>query len=425
MKKETIARISRVGFSLFRSLLIAEIAILFFFCCRIPMRELDAQAAHRIVSVFNAILAFFCFQTIVRTIRVHDMSAYRRAYEAGKISSNFFRNIGYALTELDFWMDALVFIPIALPIRELPTYFHFHRAFFYGLPQDEGISLVLTSIITHAFLFLSALVAYDSVKRAWAHRAKLEQYYRETNTKPWSGEKTWRREIYKKRATRKTQIIPTLTDLGIAAVVYTLAPAGIWMIVIVAVPFIALFGYYTWLLGLILIAIAFLIAYRYLRAIWKRRKFVRDLTHICREKGIPLSPIKAPYRSLFTDHIGENFSIEYKGEWYDCKLLGSFSRMTPYLFSPKGYAICRRNITVGTRRAKTVLFHIDTETVFAFSGEGKKVIVLLPIPSEIYSIINDVGGIRPLDTGDRVGDYRVYNASAFLGALERDFLDRH
>lgn len=202
-------------------------------------------------------------------------------------------------------------------------------------------------------------------------------------------------------------------------------------------PIIAIFWYYTGLLVFALVFVVTFFAVRYLRAIRKRRIFVRDLTRICKEKNIPLSPIVAPCKSLFTDHVGENFSLEYKGQRYDCKLLGAFSRFTPFIFSPDGYAICRRNISFGRRNiplmtsagrqmysATVDLFHIDTQIDLAFSGKGKKIVILLPIPHSIF-LINAVGGLYPLDTGDRVGDFQVYNASGFLGALERDFLGRH
>lgn len=420
MPKETLIRIGRVAAVFLRALAIAIVSTIFFLCCRLPMRELDIQTAHRIVSVFNALINFFCFQSVIRAFYVHDRHARRRALSTGRASTNFFHNIGFALKEPSFWVDTVFFLWFMLPFSDiLPPYFSFRKAFFYTMPETDPVVVILVPIITHVFFFIASLIAHDSVRRAWAHQAKHEQYMQGVG----SGEVGWRREAQKNSLFTKFPVINVIVDLLISAVVYTLAPAGVWMIALVAIPFIAFFGAYSWMLGFIIAAIVLFFAIRYLRAIRKRRAFVRNLTRVCSEKGIPLSPIKAPYRSLFTDHVGENFSVEYKGQRYDCKLLGTFSRATPFLFSPKGYAIRRRNVSIGPRRSKLTLFHIDTEINLAFSGEGKKAVILLPIPNQIF-LINDIGSLYPIDTGDRIGDYCVYNASGFLGALERDFLDR-
>ena len=59
---------------------------------------------------------------------------------------------------------------------------------------------------------------------------------------------------------------------------------------------------------------------------------------------------------------------------------------------------------------------------FGFESEGKKILIVLPIPKKIYvGTVNSAP--RPADTGEKAGEYTVYNASGFLGALERDCLN--
>ena len=171
-----------------------------------------------------------------------------------------------------------------------------------------------------------------------------------------------------------------------------------------------------------LVILGGILAIRYARAIKKRRSFVRDLTRICAEKGISFTPVKHPYLSLFRETAGESFSLAYKGECYHCKLLGSPSRAIQLLISGEGYAIRRRKIGIG-RRMRVTLFNIDRQVDFTIEGEGRRALIILPVPHDVLSI-NEVGVTHPLDTGDNVGEWRVYSASGFLGALERDFLDR-
>lgn len=433
MKRETLERVGRISVRFFRSLLTVLAAIFFFYRCRLPIDELDIEFVHISISVANAVVSFFALQTLVRALHVYDRRTRTQALTDGKVSESFFTNIGYAVKDFSFWLDAALIALITLPIADLPPYFHFQKTFFYSAPQTDPTARLWSTVITQAFFFLAVLVGHDSIRRTWAHHE--EQQRRKAAAR--GGEIGWRKAAHKKKRTERREIDSIAIDLLVAYLIYAVAPYAIFAPILLAMPLVAIFWYFSGILILFLVGVAAFFALRYLRAIRKRRAFFRELSRVCEEKGIPLSSIKHPYRSLFRDEPGENFSVVYKGQRYDCKLLSSLSRATPFIFSPEGYAIRRRTISVGIRNlpiryfgggAKLhsdmePLFFIDKRIDFDFSEEAKKVVILLPIPHSIFAL-GPMGNLYLLDTGDCVGDYRVYNASGFLGALKRDFLDR-
>ena len=70
------------------------------------------------------------------------------------------------------------------------------------------------------------------------------------------------------------------------------------------------------------------------------------------------------------------------------------------------------------RLGQVHLFRRITTFRYDFEGRGKKVLIILPTPKRV---IHAEGG-RSLEIGDKVGEYTVYTATAFLNALERDCL---
>ncbi len=157
---------------------------------------------------------------------------------------------------------------------------------------------------------------------------------------------------------------------------------------------------------------------RITRALRKRKAFVQQLGAICTAKGLGVPAIAHPYRSLFSAIDGESFSLTVDGVRYSCKLVSAMKRNDPLFLYENG--ACKFVHTV--RFARMTLFtHIKTDR-FGYEAEGMKLLIINPIPKKVYFGKN--GRSDLIDNGDRVGEYKIYSASAFLGALERDCLDR-
>lgn len=168
----------------------------------------------------------------------------------------------------------------------------------------------------------------------------------------------------------------------------------------------------------------------YLRALIKRRRLIRGVRRVCRERGYELSPIRRPYWGLFHHREGADFSVRIGDRQYDCRLLASVMPGGKMLFDYEGSVTVHHYIRFfwAAQRMHVAVQHTFEQSTFhstseyAFDSDHRKVLIVCPTAPETY-IVGPNGG-EPLDTGAHIGEYRMFNTTGFLGALERDCLDR-
>lgn len=155
-----------------------------------------------------------------------------------------------------------------------------------------------------------------------------------------------------------------------------------------------------------------------LRALRIRRRFFKKLKMLCRENGYEICGKRRLYLSLFRYHDGINFTIHANGKIYDCKLFGAWRRHWELFFDENG--VFRSRHAFRFRRVE--FFSYTTICHFDFESENHKICLVMPVPKEICA--GNEHWNRPIDTGVRVGDYRIFNATGFLNALQRDCVER-
>ena len=160
------------------------------------------------------------------------------------------------------------------------------------------------------------------------------------------------------------------------------------------------------------------IIYRPIRALIKRREFLKKLDAVCRQQGIALSAIDLPYRSIFSTTETESFTVTVGGKRYACKLIGALKRGSPMIFFQDGTCVISTLIHIRGIR----LFYRATQFEYGFASENQKILIINPVPKKLYRAEN--GKSTELDNGDVVDGYKVYTASGFIGALERGSIDR-
>ena len=153
-----------------------------------------------------------------------------------------------------------------------------------------------------------------------------------------------------------------------------------------------------------------------------------------------------------------------KGEKrYAVKLASVTRRGRPVYISPDGYYTVKHTVSI----LKITLFHIMSDTEYAFSSDAAKLVVFSPMPKRMYinygrtdtapddgdggtlptavvlraavtgsgsrgrsihgpGYVSDVdrGIIKPFETGERVGEYKFFTPAGFISAMENDCLDR-
>ena len=167
------------------------------------------------------------------------------------------------------------------------------------------------------------------------------------------------------------------------------------------------------LIGIVLLTLLFFV----IRGISKRKAFLKKLKSYCKDNALTISEIKKPYLSMFLAQNGSDFTVEKNGRKYECKLIANFFPMSLIIFYGNGNGIHQHTV----RLFRTDLFHFMSGFKFGFDSDNKKILIIVPIPRRFYVSANNTSP-RQADTGEKLGEYTIYNATGFLGALDRDCL---
>lgn len=167
-------------------------------------------------------------------------------------------------------------------------------------------------------------------------------------------------------------------------------------------------------LGIVALVMLFFL----LRAIRIRRRLLRRLRATCNEYGFSFTPPVRPYRSLLRLGDEVSFTVSANGKEYDCKLFAAIRRHYSLFFHESGTVYCTHSL-----RFRRVEFLCWTTTYrFDFKSEHEKLCIVAPVPNVIYA--GDDKWHRPIDTGMSVGGYRIFSTTGFIGALQRDCIER-
>lgn len=185
--------------------------------------------------------------------------------------------------------------------------------------------------------------------------------------------------------------------------------------------------------GAVLI-VGLLFSMNYIAALIRRKKLLKSLKKLCREKNFSIEEIRHPYLSVFRETSEYNLSIFANGQRYQARLIscirkgsqlifsedGTFSRVAP-IRVPMARMVVQRGYVQGIDRGNgddRELLRFETQANYTFEADGKKLLLLNPPPKFVK--IAYKGITRDADNGDHIGDYTIYSANAFLRALERD-----
>ena len=241
---------------------------------------------------------------------------------------------------------------------------------------------------------------------------------------------------------------------------FYILPAMI-MLVATLVFTIALFNNPWFWIG-IGIFILFVASFRRVRALISRAKFVSKLKKCLKDGGFRLISSKMAVLSVLLPHSKEEISFEKEGRKYALKLVASIRRGSPMYISPEGIVTSRRTVSF----LKFEFFHVMTDVRFGFAAdEGvSKILAFSPKPRKLFfnfgrtdqkpddgsggfnsyanyggsngtavgrryrgpGYVSDIdrGIIKYFENGERVGDYKVFDADGLFSAISVDCLDR-
>ncbi len=268
------------------------------------------------------------------------------------------------------------------------------------------------------FVFFVSLGARASARVKWTK--KPEFYF-----KP---------KRYKSKAHKAYSYLRMIQVLAFTSVLYALAPAILTVVVGILISFgkiiLVLLAepLFFWLFVIILVALT-------MQLLRIRGKYLKKLSRFCQKNGYTLVKKYRFFTVLFFHPKGYSFSIQTEKETYCCRLIAQrFGKME---FSSDGtYSqkfMLHMPMPLVTRGARghvqaidrgngddRELFGYSRSFDYRFEADGKKILILNPVPRRVTYVVEDASPIE-LDNGSRVGeDYEVWTGNAFLRLLERE-----
>ncbi len=345
------------------------------------------------------LLQLLIFSSVTKAFAYNDASMKKQFFEGNAPIKKFYQKLTFTVKNSDFWIISFTF---AILIFILPMRFCFPDVLeCFGITAPSILQKLLLSLIIISVFIVINLFSYISAEKAYI----VEEYKRKNNI-----------AVSGKEQKPNLKILKRILFL---ILIYYLGGEflPIFMVIFInTYQILGLFGHVLWILLVsipILIAVSF--ALRYTRAKKKRKEFIDNLTKLCHSTRASLSDIRNINSSILKNLDGYNFSVEHKGVKYDCKLLCGLNKNDPMFLTEKGEG----SIVHAVRFRRVELFKRVSTFRYDFEGDGKKILIILPVPKKLFSSMG-----RSLDVGDKVGEYKIYTATGFLNALERDCLEK-
>lgn len=348
-----------------------------------------------VLDIISCAVFLFTLPSVMYAFSIHNTSEARKILSSQKKRFSFGKELLLTAVSAEFVAEALIFALLTALLPYMPLelgYSNIPNALFYGKELGGHAEKLLVCGIMIPFSFLSALFTKTTARKDFYAKAL-------------SGGTV--ESAAKSVLLLSLRIIAVSIVYAVGFMVFPIylgnAPAAL-MIVGKILPFIlaALFA-------------AYLLSY--VRAFRERKKFMRELTKLCREKGFIISPSRSPYPSVFKVSSGFDITVEAHGKKYDCKFIPGVHRNSPIMFDLFGAGVWIHYFRI---RGKE-LFKYVRRFEYAFESENKKLLLIVPAPRETF--VGENGRRRPLDTGDSLGEYKVFYKNGFLRSLELDVID--
>lgn len=362
-------------------------------------------------------VVLLCFYNTSRTFWVYEGN-YREKYLSCFGGKATVRNrVRFILREPEFWTDAAVisaFSIVACPywIKQVTEVGLFGGHFGAALAVCCGAIPVL--LLMNLFVHISVFHAYAAVRR----KKKCDRFgnapFSERHPTVMFVLTCLRNLLLYPFATIVLPIVLTALAGFVRILFQFPVPVYVAMLSFAAVPFCT----------------------SYVRALWKRRNFLRKLERVCSETGYEICCGKNCYRSIFRQTEGANFTLRRGKERYDCRLIAGRKRFVTMAFDADGQGsyirvFRMRGALFRVRAVSAEIFRIETPFEYSFESENmigspaanaKKVLIVNPVPAKM--IVRSGAVPRAVDIGSKVGEYTLYNGSGFFGAIERGYLCR-
>ena len=156
----------------------------------------------------------------------------------------------------------------------------------------------------------------------------------------------------------------------------------------------------------------------YIRALFKMRSFILGMKKFCKKNNIECNLPSKPYLSVFRNRPDNAFILKLNGKEYSCSIVSFSNIFLPVVFRTDGffYRLSKTNLKNQTKPM------ISLERRYSHESDLPKIVIITSSP---YIVMVQHGNkLKEFDTGDNCGDCKIFTLQGFLGAVERNTVDR-
>lgn len=321
-----------------------------FFVFRYTMVEYHEGGRYTNLHSYVCLVTMFLFSYSLIRLMITYLQPLRESFWEKEVDASLKSRLRFLFTRWEFWIKALIIacIYLALPLNWTLK----PLAVVTGADSFADKLLCLAGLLPA--LLAIAVLAHLSAYKQWGRNKNPAAY----------GKKEYNRKVL------------------LVGMIYTGGAMVFVMMFPVFLPlFKMLYGALTvgWVAAIaVLVSLPFV--FRFLRAIIKRRSFLRRLNKLCAEKGYAVSEIQKLYLSLFRFLDGESFTLTMGEKRYSCKLLSARKRSVPLAISADGTLTFIHIIHI----RKAELFRYTTTYKFGYESENPKILVVNPTPQRAF-----------------------------------------
>jgi hypothetical protein len=354
--------------------------------------DLDSRTIH----ILSAITILFVMPSVIQSFAMHDTVARDTFVSKSRKKYSFREAILQTVCSAEFICETLLFLFLIAVLPTLPIDLGFSnitKAIMYEKmisPEEEKL---LICAVTFPFVIMAEIIVRTWVKRDWFMQYCLAK------EKPLGIIKS---------------IFSLCLRLGSIMFIYAI---GFMMIPLYLGNAPAAFLIIKSILPVLIAAVIIVWIFSYISAYNSRKRFIHELKKLCRENDFSLSEIKKPFSFIFACIGGYNFTVEAHGKKYDCKFLSGIHKNAPVMFDLFGAGVWIHYFRI---RGKE-LFKYVHRFEYAFESENHKILIISPTPREMF--LGENMHRRRVDTGDSIGEYKLFNENGFLRSLELGVLD--
>ena len=381
-------------------------------------------------SLLYALGTLFIFNSYVRVFVTYDGIAREEFLGKRKKVLPFFRELHSIIRTPELLTDVAVicvFVLIGTPLGLFSE-----LAYIFTETPGELLLLLFPVLFLIPVLILIDILARYELRRYWSYLYRSHSL--DVLKSPF-------RKAFK--LLLPTLLYPTVFPYAFALLMLLVVPAAILG------AFVEVFS----VIGAILaVALIFLIIYGsvILSSLIKRHKFIKRLRTLCEDGRYSLLELRRPYASLFKPLHEYNILLEREGRRFYCRLIGSYLHRAPLFFTSKRDAFFLHKI--GTKKHYISLSgHFEYDFPTEGEGDAEKIIILNPVPRRAYATLDNYTDYleyttlddsdtiasrlrsdkkisetaKKLEPTDKIWGYGIYNATSFLGAVDRACLGRY